>query len=75
MPIYEYHCEYCDRSFEALVRIGQLNETQCPSCGGMKLSREMSVFASRADNTTAQANEGATMPASGGCCGGSCGCR
>jgi putative FmdB family regulatory protein len=75
MPIYEYHCEDCDRSFEALVLTGQVNETLCPWCGGMKLGREMSVFASRAGNTDAEANGGAPIPAGGSCCGGSCGCR
>lgn len=32
MPIYEYHCENCDKIFETLVFGSQ--EVQCPTCGG-----------------------------------------
>jgi putative FmdB family regulatory protein len=74
MPIYEYHCEECDRSFETLVRPGRDEDAQCPSCNGVRLSREMSVFASgRAADSGADMNGGAMT--GGGCCGGSCGCR
>jgi putative FmdB family regulatory protein len=75
MPIYEYHCEDCDNSFETFVQPGH-DEAQCPSCNGVKLSREMSVFASRGGSTTTQPNgNGAAMMRGGGCCGGSCGCH
>jgi putative FmdB family regulatory protein len=74
MPIYEYRCEDCDNSFEALIGFGHDNEAQCPSCSSMHLSREMSVFASRADSVKAESNGGGGRMR-GGCCGGSCGCR
>jgi len=74
MPIYEYHCEDCDSSFETLVQPGH-NEIQCPSCNGVKISREMSVFASRGGISAAKPHsETAMMRGGGGCCGGSCGC-
>ncbi len=70
MPIYEYQCETCRTSFEALVMRSD-PEVQCPSCGGSKLAREMSVFAaSGAGDSAPQA--GAAPRA---CCGGGCGCR
>jgi putative FmdB family regulatory protein len=70
MPIYEYHCEDCNSSFETFVQPGHYSEAQCPSCDGVKLSREMSVFASRGGNTTAQPNgNGAAMMRGGGSCG------
>jgi putative FmdB family regulatory protein len=77
MPIYEYHCEDCGSSFETLVRAGRDNETQCPSCNGVSISREMSVFASRGGSAEAGLNGGipGTMRGGGGCCGGSCGCH
>jgi len=77
MPIYEYHCRDCDSSFETLVRPGHDDETQCPSCSSVKISREMSVFASRAGAGQIQANPNgaAMMRGGGGCCGGSCGCH
>jgi len=75
MPIYEYHCEDCDSSFETLVQPGH-HETQCPSCNSVKIAREMSVFASGPGNTEAKPDGrmGETMQ-SGSCCGGSCGCH
>jgi putative FmdB family regulatory protein len=77
MPIYEYRCEDCDSSFETLVQAGQHDEPQCPSCMGVKIVREMSVFASRGGNGDAKPDQSgaAMMRGGGGCCGGSCGCH
>jgi putative FmdB family regulatory protein len=82
MPIYEYRCTNCDRSFEAFVRPSD-DSAQCPHCNGSKLTREMSTFASRSnsDSTAAAASAIATSGTSngftgnGGSCGGSCGCH
>ena len=84
MPIYEYRCTNCDRSFEAFVRNGD-DSAQCPHCNGSKLTREMSTFAARASNgdsasavASAIANSGTSNGggfSSGGCGGGSCGCH
>ena len=83
MPIYEYRCTNCDRSFEAFVRPSD-DSAQCPHCNGSKLTREMSTFASRSngDSTAAAASAIATSGTSnsggmtgGGCCGGGCGCH
>lgn len=32
MPIYEYHCDCCEKDFETLVFGSQ--EVLCPTCGG-----------------------------------------
>lgn len=75
MPIYEYHCADCDRSFETIVRPGEV-ERECPTCHGPNIEREMSVFASARGSDTAApmgAGGGRAM-GGGGCCGGSCGC-
>ncbi|MGA3229241.1 MAG: zinc ribbon domain-containing protein [Candidatus Binatus sp.] len=84
MPIYEYRCTNCDRSFEAFVRPGD-GGAQCPLCHGSKLTREMSTFAARSSNgdgaavvADAMANSGAANgggTAGSGCCGGACGCH
>ena len=83
MPIYEYRCANCDRSFEAFVRPSDTS-AQCPHCNGSKLTREMSTFASRASNgdsaaavASAMANSGTSngFTGGGGCSGGSCGCH
>jgi putative FmdB family regulatory protein len=75
MPIYEYHCEDCDHSFETLVQAGHYDDMQCPSCMSVKIVREMSVFASRGSATTQPNGNGPAMMRGGGCCGGSCGCH
>ena len=51
MPIYEYRCDACKRRFSALVGVVAGNaHVACPRCGGEKLTKLMSRFASfRAD--------------------------
>ena len=60
MPIYEYRCANCDRSFEAFVRPGD-DGAQCPHCHGSKLTREMSTFAARGSNGDAAAAVASAM--------------
>ncbi len=84
MPIYEYRCAKCETAFEALIRPNHDEDAECPHCGGHRLSRQMSTFASRSANgngsgaseaARAIAASGLTRP-SGGCCGaGGCGCH
>jgi putative FmdB family regulatory protein len=79
MPIYEYRCASCDRSFEALMRATDSLAT-CPHCDGSAVTREMSTFASRSHNgevvaTAAQAIASSGTRGGGGCCGGGCGCN
>ena len=78
MPIYEYHCADCDRSFEAYVRPGA-RETECPACHGGNIARELSVFAAaRGTPGAASGGEfsgGRGATGGGGCCGGGCGCH
>jgi len=51
MPIYEYRCDACKRRFSALVGVVAGDaQVACPRCGGVKLTKLMSRFASfRAD--------------------------
>jgi len=44
MPLYEYRCQDCDRTFERLVRRGEA-VVSCPHCGGERVERLFSVFA------------------------------
>jgi len=41
MPLYEYACRPCGRTFEVLVRNG--DAPACPGCGSAELNRLMSV--------------------------------
>ncbi|HEY6003185.1 MAG TPA: zinc ribbon domain-containing protein [Anaeromyxobacter sp.] len=43
MPIYEYACSRCGKSFEELIiRSFDADEVKCPSCGTREVSRKMS---------------------------------
>ncbi|MCX6030132.1 MAG: zinc ribbon domain-containing protein [Chloroflexi bacterium] len=49
MPLYEFTCPGCGRSFEELVR--SANDTaavKCLTCGSHNVRRKISMFASRA---------------------------
>jgi putative FmdB family regulatory protein len=70
MPIYEFHCEKCERDSEILVRSSDWKGTKCPHCGSTRLEKKLSVFAS---------SGGESNPAPGPACGlgagsGGCGC-
>ncbi len=69
MPIYEFHCEKCERDSEILVRSTDWKGTTCPHCGSAKLAKKLSVFASaNAGGSDAPSGNGG----GGGCCGGHC---
>ena len=41
MPIYEYKCKHCNKSFEELIRGNE--EVGCPTCGDYDVDRKLSV--------------------------------
>ncbi|MDD5193856.1 MAG: zinc ribbon domain-containing protein [Candidatus Nanoarchaeia archaeon] len=43
MPLYEYHCEKCDRTYEEIKPAGT-DRTECPDCKGLA-KRVLSVSA------------------------------
>lgn len=55
MPIYEYTCRKCDKSFEKLVRSMSSSEpVNCPSCHSTETARKLSVFAAVASTSPAK---------------------
>jgi len=42
MPIYEYHCEPCEHTFETLVRSSN-DRARCPKCGSIDVAKQFSV--------------------------------
>src|SRR5438105_4460327 len=66
MPIYEFHCEKCERDSEILVRSRDWTGTKCPHCGSTKVSKKFSVFASSSGASQAPACSG--VPSSCGIC-------
>ena len=43
MPFYEYLCQGCDHSLEALQKVGEAPLTDCPSCHEPKLNKQLSA--------------------------------
>jgi putative FmdB family regulatory protein len=68
MPIYEFHCEKCERDSEILVRSSDWKGTTCPHCGSTRLNKKLSVFASAG----AGSHDASSCGGGGGCCGGHC---
>jgi putative FmdB family regulatory protein len=65
MPIYEYRCGECERTFEKLVAASDNGaSSQCPTCGE-EAPKLLSMIAART---------GGNAPAGGGCCGGGGAC-
>jgi putative FmdB family regulatory protein len=60
MPLYEYVCRTCDKSFELLIR-GDDTPT-CPHCQSRKLDKLLSVVAGHVAG-----GKGTPAPAPGGC--------
>lgn len=44
MPIYEYHCDECDKDFETLV-MRSAEQVHCPACNGTRLHKLISAHA------------------------------
>ncbi len=46
MPLYEYHCKDCGKSFSVRHHIEEhaKKRPKCPKCGGRKLEQKFSSF-------------------------------
>jgi putative FmdB family regulatory protein len=67
MPIYEYYCDKCDKSFEVLV-LRSDEKVRCPSCDSKKVSRLMSGFAHKTEGgKMVSSNSGCSTCSSGNC--------
>jgi putative FmdB family regulatory protein len=47
MPIFEYHCDECDKDFEILVLGNQ--EISCPGCTGKNVRKLLSTFSHKSE--------------------------
>jgi len=46
MPIYEYSCADCQRTFEKMRPMKRADDAvSCPDCGGVQTKRGLSLFA------------------------------
>ncbi len=47
MPLYEYHCEECQKDFEKLVSFSEANQSPiCPACQSKQTHKRISKVAS-----------------------------
>ena len=72
MPIYEFKCHNCQKTFEELCKIG-VASIACPYCASTDTSKKVSIFAAQSTGS-----DGSTTSIGGGhscasCHGGSCG--
>lgn len=76
MPIYEYRCEHCDRSFDVLTSFAERDRKQpCPTCESTQTRVQVSSFAAiGAPEGGADVGPQMLSGGGGGCCGGACGC-
>ncbi|MDZ4197751.1 MAG: zinc ribbon domain-containing protein [Kiritimatiellia bacterium] len=70
MPLFEYRCQTCGKDFEALLRSGP-ETAACPSCGGQKVVKQLSVFSPSVKASGAPPCAGGACSA-GGCASGAC---
>ena len=68
MPIYEFICKECKQPFEKLVRsTSAISTVTCPTCGSADVTKELSVFATKASGSSGGAvNYAASSCAPGG---------
>lgn len=69
MPIYEFHCDSCDRDSEVLVRTSEWKGTVCPHCGSTRLSKKFSTFAAAVQGGGGEGAACTGTPSSCGLCG------
>lgn len=78
MPIYEYRCEACDRTFELLTSFAERDRAQpCPTCESTRTRVLVSSFASMGSPAEFTSQLPVRDTGGGGCCGGgggACGC-
>lgn len=69
MPIYEYECKQCRKSFEKLVKRMEDNDVKvpCPECGSRQTGRKLSAFAAVSSGGGGKSE---SLPTGCGRCGG-----
>jgi len=75
MPIYDYRCTHCDRTYDVFHKGHEvIEDVVCPSCGSVHHKKLMSIPVVSMGSVLARSDcpAGSSCEA-GGCCGGPCG--
>ncbi len=60
MPIYEFTCEACGKTFDELVPASRADASvPCPECGGKKTRKNLSTFAAGGSRPSPEGSGGA----------------
>lgn len=51
MPIYDYRCEACDHTFEALQKLSDAPLVDCPACKKPELTKQITAAAFKLKGT------------------------
>lgn len=65
MPIFAYTCDSCGHGFEKLRKSGEDMGAICPTCGGTKVRKEISAFASVGSKGSSDCGSGGSGNSSG----------
>lgn len=70
MPIYEFFCEDCQKSFEVLCSLKtDLSTITCEMCAGKRVAKKVSAFARIGGGKSLDLGGGGHDHSSGGSCG------
>lgn len=60
MPLYEYQCKRCQRTFQVLKPVNERDKQEkCPDCGSSETERLISLFTSNATTCSPYVHPGA----------------
>lgn len=76
MPIYDYRCSSCGKTYDVLHKVREIKEdVVCPNCNSTTHVRLISApsFSMNGGSAGSYISESAPSCTDGACCGGSCG--
>ena len=68
MPLYEFDCRACGRTFEKLVRVGGEADVGCPECGRPDVRKRPSAFGIGGGGSRIKASGGGCSSCAGTSC-------
>lgn len=67
MPVYEYKCLTCEKIFDALRKMDEMDQKiSCPHCGNNETKRQLSVFGVGSSRHSSGNVSKSTPPSCGG---------
>lgn len=67
MPWYDFHCEACQKEFEARLAVAERDAARCPHCGSPRVLRRFPLSLTVLREGRAAEPEGCACGRAGGC--------